>query len=158
MKVVNTNHTINGYDLNNSLFLAGPSPRGKRVSWRRSALEILKTMNYDGIVFVPEFSEDYYGEFDFNVQVEWEHFCLENCGLIVFWVPRCLETLPGFTTNVEFGRFVTCEKYNVIYGRPDRAPHTNYLDWLYKKFSRGEPFNDLKNLLNHGVNHCLKKK
>ena len=59
----------------------------------------------------------------------------------MFWVPRDPTTLPGFTTNVEFGRYVGSGR--CVYGRPDRAPHTRYLDWLYAKVVGEQPENTL---------------
>jgi hypothetical protein len=58
--------------------------------------------------------------FSYLDQVEWEYAGLESCTAVAFWVPRQLPTLPGFTTNVEFGRYV--DSGRCVYGRPDGAP------------------------------------
>lgn len=111
-----------------ALFLAGPTPRAPEVgSWRPAALEHLARHNFDGVVFVPE---DAAGTFrgDYLDQVEWERDGLRFADRIVFWVPRALDTLPGFTTNVEFGRWVASGK--VTLGFPESAPKTQYLAWL----------------------------
>jgi hypothetical protein len=84
-------------------------------------------------------------KFSYLDQVEWEYECLELSDLIVFWVPRDLKKLPGFTTNVEFGRYIASGK--VLYGRPYEAPKTRYLDRLYKKFTNKEPIDNLVDLL-----------
>jgi hypothetical protein len=75
-------------------------------------------------------------------QVEWEFAGLEGSTVVAFWVPRDLETLPGFTTNVEFGRYVGSGR--CTYGRPDHAPKTRYLDWLYEKLNGRRPHGTLR--------------
>jgi hypothetical protein len=120
-----------------SLFLAGPSPRSPEVrSWRPRAVEILHALGFQGTVLVPE-RKDETARFDYLDQVEWEFAALEACSVIVFWVPRDLATLPGFTTNVEFGRYVGSGR--AVYGRPEAAPQTRYLDWLYRKLTGRPP-------------------
>lgn len=108
-----------------ALFLAGPTPRSREVaSWRPQALAILEAKGYDGVVFVPEPRS---GDFDadYIVQVEWEEEGLRLADCILFWVPRNLEHLPGFTTNVEFGWWMHSGK--VVLGAPKEAPSTRYL-------------------------------
>ena len=133
-----------------SIFLCGPTPRSKNVpSWRPDALTILEALNYQGQVCVPErkFSG---AKVDYLDQVEWEHYGLENCQRLVFWVPRNMETMPALTTNVEFGRYVA--KGNVFYGRPDDAVSIRYLDWLYKKYNVwGTIHNTLSGLLTDAI-------
>jgi hypothetical protein len=120
-----------------SLFLAGPTPRRSDVeSWRPHALEILRELGFAGTVLVPE-RRDWSVKFDYLDQVEWEFRAMEGCSVLAFWVPRDPEKLPGFTTNVEFGRYVGSGR--LVYGRPEGAPHTGYLDWLYRKLKSQEP-------------------
>jgi hypothetical protein len=119
-----------------SIFLGGPTPRSRDVvSWRPEALDLLRGLGFGGTVLVPE-RRDWSAKFDYLDQVEWEFAGLEGCSVIAFWVPRDT-TLPGFTTNVEFGRYVGSGR--CVYGRPDGAPHTRYLDWLYGKVTGGRP-------------------
>ena len=114
-----------------SIFLAGPSPRDKEhYNWRPEALKILEKAGFEGTVFVPlprdgEWSRDYDG------QVEWELEHLEIASIIVFWIPRDLETLPAFTTNVEFGLYVKSGK--IVLGFPEGAPKMRYLEYVGKK-------------------------
>ena len=129
-----------------SIFLAGPTPRRNDVkSWRPEALEILKKMAFPGQVLCPEdeggsnFRGTYMG------QVEWEYKGLENCKTICCWVPRDMENMPALTTNIEFGRYVGSGR--LFYGRPDAAPHTAYLDWLYTKLTGRNPWHTLEKLL-----------
>lgn len=128
-----------------SIFLAGPVPRSSAVqSWRPRAVEILEGLNFKGQVIVPEGRDgNFHGTY--MGQVEWEYKGLENCSRICIWVPRDMATMPALTTNVEFGRYVGSGR--VKYGRPDGAPHTDYLDWLYKKLTNDIPWPDLDNLL-----------
>lgn len=128
----------------NSIFLAGPTPRTTDVkSWRPEAIQILEELEYKGQVIIPEREAGWEGAY-IN-QVEWENTGLNSCSVIVFWVPRNLETLPAFTTNVEFGRF--CQDPRILYGRPADSPGNRYLDWLYKKFLGREPVEDLFELM-----------
>ena len=130
-----------------SIFLAGPTPRSIEIeTWRKEALSILKDLGYDGIVYVPEREFDD-RNFDYNNQVWWEREALHNANVIVFWIPRDIKTMPAFTTNVEFGYWISKNKDKVLYGRPDESRKNKYLDWLYKTETGKNPYNDLKGLL-----------
>ena len=107
-----------------SIFLAGPTARTHpATSWRLEALSYLKDAGYDGVVFVPE---DRNGKFSlpYHAQVNWEETGLKVADCIVFWVPRS-ETLPGLTTNVEWG--VWCQSGKAVLGYPAHAKKMNYL-------------------------------
>lgn len=95
---------------------------------------------FTGTLIVPE-RRDKTIKIDYMDQVEWEHANLERCDTIMFWVPRDMENMPAFTTNVEFGRYVGRKR--VIYGRPDDAPKNRYLDWLYGKIAFMRPASTL---------------
>ena len=153
MKVIYSDEQLEFDKVN--IFLAGPTPRSKSVqSWRPEAIKILEKLKFDGIVFVPE-HRDWNTKFNYIDQVEWEYKALTSCILVVFWIPRDLETLPGFTTNVEFGRYVNSGK--ILYGRPDNCPKNDYLDWLYKKITNNEPYNSLEKLLKEAVASCVRR-
>lgn len=110
-----------------AVFLAGPTPRDSETpSWRPEALKLLEELGYDGVVFVPEFDGSWRGSY--IDQTEWEQKCMNMADTILFWVPRDLRVLPGFSTNIEFGRFIGTGK--IVFGRPEGAPKTQYLDWL----------------------------
>ena len=128
----------------NSIFLAGPTPRSSEVkSWRPEAINYLEKLEYSGQVIVPE-RENWEGT-DYIDQVEWENEGLNECSVIVFWVPRDLKTMPALTTNIEFGRF--CQDTRILYGRPVNAPKNRYLAWLYKESLGREPIDDLEGLM-----------
>jgi 8-oxo-dGTP pyrophosphatase MutT (NUDIX family) len=108
-----------------AIFLAGPTPRAAEVpSWRPRALELLAARGYDGAVFVPE-DADGSRRFDYTDQIGWETKGLELADVIVFWIPRELDTLPGFTTNVEWGMWLGSGK--CVLGAPAEAPKLRFL-------------------------------
>lgn len=111
-------------EVKRSIFLAGPCPRkfehGDRT-WHDDALHYLDSIGYDGHVFIPlPFVGDYVEG------VHWEETYLNLADVILFWVPRELETLPGFTTNIEFGEWFKSGK--TVLGYPPGAPKMSYLD------------------------------
>lgn len=124
MKIVYT-HDLLPKSWMKSIFLAGPTPRSEDIkSWRPEALRLLKAKGYDGVVFVPEFA-DWKALENYDGQVQWERECLDRADCILFWVPRDLQTLPAFTTNVEFGLYA--ESGRVVLGCPKSAPKNRYL-------------------------------
>lgn len=132
-----------------SIFLAGPTPRTNEIkSWRVEAVKMLAQLSFSGTVLIPE-RHDWASAFDYIDQIEWEFTCLELATVIVFWVPRDLSFLPGFTTNVEFGRYVGSGR--AVYGRPDDSPKNRYLDWLYLKETGNRPYATLEDTLGHAV-------
>ncbi len=142
-----------------AIFLAGPTPRDNSVtSWRIEVCKKLEKKGFDGIIYDPEYSTQK-PRGDYNDQVEWEREALSNASVILFWIPRELEKMPAFTTNVEFGYWIHTGK--IIYGRPDSAPKNKYLDWLYEKDMKEKPYNNLEELLDatiklinqKGINH-----
>jgi 8-oxo-dGTP pyrophosphatase MutT (NUDIX family) len=131
-----------------SIFLAGPTPRSADVpSWRPEALRILEQLGFEGVVFVPEYSTG--KPHDYNLQVEWEKKHLTMADVILFWVPRELQTMPAFTTNVEFGTWIDSRK--VVFGAPPGAKKNTYLKWLYRDRQYGEPHEDLTALCKDAI-------
>lgn len=132
-----------------SIFLAGPTPRGENaISWRTEACQTLKNLDFDGIIYVPEYST-WKPKEDYVDQAMWEREALTSATVILFWVPRKLPDMPAFTTNVEFGYWLHSGK--VIYGRPDDASKITYLDWLYQTDYHQKPYTDLESLLKASV-------
>jgi 8-oxo-dGTP pyrophosphatase MutT (NUDIX family) len=111
-----------------SVFLAGPTPRDPAVSsWRPAALALLRAgWRSPGrlVVFVPEAPGGGWSG-TWAAQVAWEDAWLNACDAVAFWVPRDPDTLPGLTTNVEWGRWESSGK--VVLGAPPGAPGTRYL-------------------------------
>ena len=113
------------------MFLAGPTPRSNDVaSWRPEALNLLRSRGFSGVVFVPE-NDDGAVMTSYMEQVEWERTALAAADVILFWVPRQLETMPAFTTNVEFGTWASSGK--CVLGFPTEAPKCRYLAWLAER-------------------------
>lgn len=126
-----------------SIFLVGPSPRATSVpSWRPDMISAFEKAGYDGVVFSPEPRDRNYPR-DYQAQTEWEKQHLEMADVILAWVPRSTE-MPAFTTNVEFGRYITSGK--LIYGRPPESPKNRYLDWMYQDHGLGEPYIDMPSI------------
>lgn len=127
-----------------SIFLVGPTPRDPQTaSWRPKFIDELEQFSYDGVVFSPEPRGSKWRN-NYIDQVQWEKKHLEMADVIVAWVPRNLDTMPAFTTNVEFGRYVASGK--LLYGRPFWASKCRYLDWMYQDLGLGEPFFDMEDL------------
>ncbi|OZQ61316.1 MULTISPECIES: nucleoside 2-deoxyribosyltransferase domain-containing protein [Paenibacillus] len=131
-----------------TIFLAGPTPRNMTTqSWRPKVLEILKANNYDGSVFIPEPRNGLFTE-DYTEQINWELEGLKRADIIIFWIPRSIAELPGFTTNVEFGYWIQTGK--CILGYPSSAEKMRYLDQLATKHD--VPIHkDLKGIVNHAI-------
>jgi len=122
-----------------SLFLAGPSPRTASPvpSWRPRALEVLRQLGFDGVVFVPEPPSGRPWPEDASQSTQWELEALAVADVVAFWVPRDPTHMPGFTTNVEFGAWIGSHK--VVLGHPPGAPLTRYLDVLAERVDGQSP-------------------
>jgi hypothetical protein len=117
----------------NSIFLAGPTPRSPEVpGWRESAIQLFRDKGFTGTIISPEdparFESEQLDNFDYENQVDWEFQHLFNSSMVMFWIPRQLETMPAFTTNVEFGMVMESRK-NVYLGFPKGSPKNKYLQW-----------------------------
>lgn len=113
-----------------TIFLAGPTPRDREKvkSWRPEALRLLEDAGFSGHVFVPEDPDgsfcDWEKGFPYDEQVAWEEGALHRADVILFWIPRTKDTMPGFTTNDEFGFWKNSGK--VVLGTPVDAVHVRY--------------------------------
>lgn len=133
-----------------SIFLAGPSPRQQDQSnWRADALSILDRMGYDGVVYVP-LPESGIWTRDYESQVTWEVKNLNRADQIVFWVPRS-ESLPGLTTNVEYGRYF--DSGRAVLGFPDTATSMRYLAHI-GQISGVPQYGSLEETLAEAVRRC----
>jgi len=131
-----------------SLFLAGPSTLVKGITWRNEALKILQDLEYDGVVYVPEF-RNVTTIYDADKQFHWERKGLFNSTSLIFWIPRKIPEILAMNTNVEFGYWVKSSK--VLYGRPDESDNNEGLDMLYRYERNLEPHNKLEDLLKEAI-------
>lgn len=116
-----------------SIFLAGPTPRSSDVkSWRPAAIEVLEWLGFDGTVYVPE-HPDWSAQGTYDKQIHWEWEAINAATIVAFWVPRDLETMPAFTTNVEFGLLANSDK--IVLGYPHDAPKNRYLSAVAARFN-----------------------
>lgn len=117
-----------------SIFLAGPTPRDAATpSWRPEALQILENdFHFNGTVYVPEDS-NWTARNSYDDQLSWEWEAMSISTVILFWVPRNLDNMPAFTTNVEFGLQVMSGK--CVLGYPADAPKLRYLDALGRRYN-----------------------
>lgn len=130
MKIIYANQELPD-SWSKSIFLAGPTPRDAGVrSWRTDAIKELLALDYDGVVFIPEDESGKYHH-SYIDQVGWEERCLEASDCIVFWIPRELKTMPGFTTNIELGVWLDSGK--AVVGFPENAPKTKYIKHYVEK-------------------------
>lgn len=121
-----------------SVFLAGPTPRAGTVpSWRPAAITVLErawTGQEPLTVLTPE-SRGGRRAAEYHDQVEWETAGLDRATAILFWIPRDLHTLPGFTTNVEFGLYARSGR--VVLGVPPECPNperNRYPVWVAQRY------------------------
>ena len=114
-----------------SIFLAGPTRRNSPFSnsWRKEACDYLEERGFDGIVYIPEFDEG--NNYDYVTQATWERNGLVNATKLLFYIPRHLPDMPGFTTHVEFGMYLARRKDDVVFCSPKDAEKNRYLKWLY---------------------------
>jgi 8-oxo-dGTP pyrophosphatase MutT (NUDIX family) len=133
MKVIYTGESVPN-SFSQSLFLAGPSPRGAGPSWRADALKHLEDIGYEGVVFSPEARNSSTYNLDYDDQVGWETDALNQSDVIVFWLPRDIEggkfsphKMPAFTTNDEWGTWKHTGK--CVFGAPPDADNVRYQLW-----------------------------
>lgn len=108
-----------------SIFLAGPSPRTNSDSWRTEAIDYFKKLNFEGDIFSPSFVDNNKDSSEYSRVVSWETKAMEKASIILFWIPRNETTLPGYTTNIEFGEYLHSGK--IVIGAPDGAYKNDYL-------------------------------
>ncbi|MFE2943424.1 nucleoside 2-deoxyribosyltransferase domain-containing protein [Streptomyces sp. NPDC059255] len=108
-----------------SVFLAGPTPDKSTPvpSWRPDAAQLLAeqwTGAQPLAVLTPESRNGQRAD-RYETQVDWETDARAAATAILFWIPRDLHTLPGMTTNVEFGLDVSSGR--AVLGCPPHCPN-----------------------------------
>lgn len=123
------------------IFYAGPTPRFQVTpSWRPGAIELANEIHPDfgGTLVVPECDNFVEEDWDWDAQIDWEWSWLDVADVIMFWIPRDMETLPGLTTNVEFGLYISSGA--CVCGAPPEAVATKYCRRLADRY--GAPWYD----------------
>ncbi|MFC7331493.1 nucleoside 2-deoxyribosyltransferase domain-containing protein [Marinactinospora rubrisoli] len=126
-----------------SLPLAGPTPRagGPVPSWRPAAVQELDaqwTRHGPLTVFTPESRNGVRAE-HYDDQVTWECAARAAASVVLFWIPRDLKNLPGFTTNVEYGYDLASGR-TVVLGCPPECPNPERNRYLiYLAHQHGAP-------------------
>lgn len=118
-----------------SIFLAGPTVRGHQQhlqpSWRFEAADLFRERGFEGALIIPEFWDITESDKERVDLPLWEYEGLKTADCILFWIPRTRE-LIGLTTNFELGYWMKDRK-KLVYGRPDDAYRTGYLDIIWHK-------------------------
>jgi len=152
LRLIHSDQGLTGQLDKPSIFLAGPSPRGRGegfpADWRDEAFTIFEKKEFDGHLFVPRPTSGNADSYD--GQIEWELHHLDSADIIMFWVPRKAPDMMGLTTNIELGMYVKSQK--IVYGRPDDALQIRYLDNIYRKFAGLEPTNTLEYTIESAIN------
>lgn len=109
-----------------SVFLAGPVPRDPDVpSWHPEAIALLRK-RWAGpgrlTVFAPEPRGGVAVEGTHSMA--WEEAGLRRCDVVLFWIPRDMSTMPGLTTNIEWGIWHASGK--AVLGVPPEAVGVDY--------------------------------
>ncbi len=114
------------------IFLAGPTPRSASVpSWRPRAIALLQPLlPATSLLLAPEPKDGQYLH-DYDEQVSWEEAGLCAADVILFWIPRDMGTLPGLTTNIEWGVWRATGK--CVLGFPESAASCRYLEHEARK-------------------------
>lgn len=106
-----------------SVFLAGPTPEagGPVPSWRPAAIDMLRAATTGPLtVLTPESRGGVRAE-SYDHQFQWETAARASADVVLFWIPRDLEHMPGMTTNVEFGHDIGTGR--VVLGCPPDCPN-----------------------------------
>ena len=142
-----------------SVFLAGPTLRNEpfEKSWRKYTCDKLKELGYKGLIYVPEFETGTMKP-DLTEQAGWERKGLTNADIILFYIPRKIPELAGYTTNVEFGMWLSKKPDNCMLCIPEWAEKVNYLKWLWKQEVPEKPIysnldDALKAIIHEQANH-----
>ncbi|MFH9136895.1 nucleoside 2-deoxyribosyltransferase domain-containing protein [Streptomyces sp. NPDC017524] len=111
-----------------AVYLCGPTPADPaEPSWRPEAVAALRaTWRGAGTlaVFLPEPAPG--GSYPaYADQIEWEENAMRRSDVILFWIPRDMERLPGLVSNIKWGAW--CDSGRAVLGAPPEAERMAYL-------------------------------
>ncbi|MEU3680441.1 nucleoside 2-deoxyribosyltransferase domain-containing protein [Streptomyces sp. NPDC030592] len=111
-----------------AVYLCGPTPTDpEEPSWRPSAVAALRAA-WDGAgrlaVFLPEPTAD--GSYPpYADQIAWEEEAMRRSDVVLFWIPREMNRLPGLVSNIKWG--VWYDSGRAVLGAPPEAERMAYL-------------------------------
>ena len=156
-----TQYTLDpiGIEDSPSIFLAGPTHRDRDSdisrSWRTEAINLFSIARFNGTLYIPEF--DHNGkssDWMYSRQVDWESKALTSATVILFWIPRDKDNLPGFTTNIEFGEWLNSNK--IVVGFPKEAYAVKYIEERCSR-SKIQVFHTLQECVNMAISMSSSK-
>ncbi len=127
-----------------SIILLGPSSKDANLTdWRQEVITLLDERGFEGAVYIPE-PRTRNRPLDYDEHLRWVLDACQAADVILFWVPRNMQTLPGLKTNVEIGMFIQSPK--LLFGAPENAVKMRYIKTLLRYYN--QPFfSDLTHLL-----------
>ncbi len=129
------------------IFLAGPTSRTNvyEKSWRKTAVDVFRECGFDGYVCVPEFYyQRQFTDDDWDRQTDWEWNLLSRSDCIMFWVPRNMKDMPGLTTNLEFGTYLSSNPGKIILGYPDDAVSMQWMEKRYRMVTNRASYDNMR--------------
>lgn len=144
--------------LSNGIFLAGPSPRMDKIyeydcQWRQYVIQRFRELGYKGDLIDPINRK--FDQTNLVEQVKWQRDAMMKSSLVFFWIPRS-EQHPGFTTNVQFGTWLTNK--SILLGCPKDSIKNDYLKIRFQLDNTGTVFNDLDKMIEYAFNIMQKRK
>lgn len=136
------------------IFLAGPTSRTNDFdkSWRKEMAALFEQAGFDGTICIPEFSEKRpFTDADWQNQVNWEWTLLDNAACILFWIPRHLPDMPGFTTNLEFGTWLHRSPQKVVLAYPPDAEKMEWLKIRYEYMTGKQPVYTMEDAVSEAI-------
>ncbi|ATY17281.1 hypothetical protein CU254_42620 (plasmid) [Amycolatopsis sp. AA4] len=106
-----------------SVFLAGPTAvsGGPVPSWRPDAVDLFGRLWRQPEPLAVMTPENPVRARRYINQFTWENASRKHAKAIMYWIPRDMVSLPGMTTNVEFGYDVAAGR-TVVLGCPPDCP------------------------------------
>ncbi|GGV70392.1 hypothetical protein GCM10010499_19750 [Streptomyces thermoviolaceus subsp. apingens] len=111
-----------------AVYLCGPTPTDpEEPSWRPSAVAALRTA-WKGpgrlTVFLPEPAAG--GSYPpYADQIAWEEQTMRRSDVVLFWIPREMNQLPGLVSNIKWGAWY--DSGRAVLGAPPEAERMAYL-------------------------------